>query len=245
MGFLIFRGVGTEGSESIVGSGNVLTGVAVSKMPDHKKASKRTTDYYVKGRDGVLHIDEGFDNYDIKATLVLLNASASARWLVNAWADGTGKLISSDDLTKAYKASVFDEVAWKRYPGNDGGFFDTATITFNCEPFLYEASDSVIILTQTQSIINPGSADAFPLIKVLSIADGTVEMNISGTGIAIDNMVAGVPVFIDCANGYVYSSDGAGKEMRGNIPMFNLGENHIVLGTNLASLTITPHWRWV
>ena len=51
MAYLIFRGVGTEGSASIVGANNVLTNVYVSKMPSHKKASMRHTEYYVKGRD--------------------------------------------------------------------------------------------------------------------------------------------------------------------------------------------------
>lgn len=242
--FLIFRGAGTEGSADIVGAANVLSNVFVNKMPNHKKAAMRQTEYHVKGRDGDLHVNEGYENFDITVTLILINATASTRLLVNAWADGTGKLITSDDLTKAYKATVSEEVTWERYPGN-GGFYDTATIIFNCDPFMYESVDTVNVLTSSQSLLNPGSADAYPLIKVEAAADGDVSMTINGTPITISGMTASVPVFIDCANGYVYTPSGAAKTMQGNIPHFDLGSNAISFGSNLARLTITPHWRWV
>lgn len=244
MSYVIFRGVGTEGSADVVGSGNVLSNVYVSKMPDHHKAAMRQTEYHVKGRDGDLHVNEGYENFDLTLKLVLINASASTRQLVNAWADGTGKLITSDDLTKAYKATVADEVEWNRIKAN-GGYYDTATITFNCDPFMYEAVDSVIALTSSQALLNPGSADAFPLIKVEAASDGDVSMTIAGTPITISGMTTSVPVFIDCANGYVYTPNGAAKTMTGNIPYFDLGSNSISFGSNLARLTITPHWRWV
>lgn len=244
MGYVIFRGIGTEGSADAVGAANVLSNVFVSSMPGHRKAAMRQTEYHVKGRDGDLHVNEGFENFDITLVLVLMNATASTRQLVNAWADGTGKLITSDDLTKAYKATVAEEVTWERYPGN-GGFYDTATIIFNCDPFMYEAVDTVLTLTASQSILNPGSADAFPLIKVECTADGDVDMTIAGSYIEIEGMVATDPIFIDCANGYIYSASGSAKSITGDIPFFDLGTSSIVFGSNLAKLTITPHWRWV
>lgn len=231
MGYVIFRGVSTQS----------LTGVYVSKMPSHKKAAMRNTEYYVKGRDGALHVDEGYENFDVILSLVLINAPASTRQVVNAWADGTGKLITSDDLTKAYKASVKDEVEWTRVQANDG-FYDTATITFSCQPCMYEATDSVIEMTTSQAIINPGSADAYPLIKVEG--SGDVTFSVAGDEISIDDMVSGTPVFIDCENGYVYTPEGA-TTMTGEIPVLPMGSSNIVIGNNITKLTITPHWRWV
>lgn len=278
MGYLIFRGAST----------NNLPNVYVSQMPDHRKARLRYTEYYVKGRDGALHVNEGYANYDLKVVLVMVNASAETRQLVNAWADGTGKLITSDDLTLAYNATVTDEVKWSRvkaatvvddfdaaktygvgdfvkYDGtvyqftanHNGawsagdvtpiyylinGFFDTATITFNCQPFMVEATDSEITMTGTGTVNNPGSAVAFPKIQVNGAGD--VTFTFSGQEIAIDGMTYGVPVFIDCENGYVYTEEGA-TTMRGEIPMLEIGTNTIIFGENLTSLVITPHWRWI
>lgn len=104
MGYLIFRGVSTQNLPNIV----------VQMMPSHKKAAKRMTEYAVSGRDGILHHDEGFDNVDISCRLMMLNAPAEARQIINAWADGTGKLISSDDLSRCWNATVKDEIDFYR-----------------------------------------------------------------------------------------------------------------------------------
>ena len=232
MGYLIFRGVSTQSLENVY----------VSVMPSHKKASMRFTEYYVKGRDGALHVDEGFANFDLNVQLVCVKASVTTRQIVNAWADGTGKLISSDDLTKAYKATVKEEVEWTRVAAN-GGYYDTAQIIFNCQPCMYEAVDTVTEFTEDGAILNPGSADAFPLIAVEG--NGNTTVTIAGSEITIEEMTPGIPVYIDCENGYVYTSSGA-TEMRGELPYFPVGEQStILLGEGATKVTITPHWRWV
>lgn len=229
--YLIFRNVSTAS----------LSGIEVARFPSHKKASMRNTEYYVKGRDGALHVDEGYANFDIQAVLFLNDASAANRQVVNAWADGTGKLISSDDPTLAYEASVKKEVEWKRTKGNSG-YFDTAKITFSCQPGMVEAVESVIEITSSQSILNPGSMEAFPLIKVEG--SGDVTFSIAGYEISIADMTAGTPVWIDCANGYVYTEDGP-TTMTGEIPVLPLGSSNVVLDENITKLTVTPHWRWI
>ena len=231
MGYLIFRGVSTED----------LGNVYVSRMPSHKKASVRMTEYYVKGRDGALHVNEGYANFDIQVTLVLLNADAEKRQIVNAWADGTGKLITSDDLTKAYKATVVEGAEWTRVEANDG-FYDSANITFNCEPFMYEAEETAAVFTESGTLTNPGSATAFPLIKVEG--SGDVSFVFAGSTIRINGVTSGVPVFIDCENGYVYTASGAAT-MVGDIPELGLGSNYVVFGSGVSRITVNPHWRWV
>lgn len=229
MGYLIFRGVSTES----------LPNVYVSRMPSHKKASMRFTEYYVKGRDGALHVDEGFSNYDIGVKLALINATAYTRQLVNAWADGTGKLITSDDLTLAYRATVKDEIQWERVKAN-AGYYDMASIVFNCQPGMYEAVDSQITVTETGTIVNPGSATAFPLIQVNGSGDCVFTIN--GTEISISGVSD--PVYIDCETGYVYTASGAAT-MTGDFPELGLGTNAIGITSGVSSLVITPHWRWV
>ena len=231
MGYLIFRGVSTES----------LTDVYVSRMPSHKKGAMRYAEYYVKGRDGALHVDEGYENFELTATLVLVNADVEKRYIVNAWADGTGKLISSDDLTREYQASVKSGVEWQRTPGNSG-FYDTATITFTCQPYMVEAVDSQVTLDATGSLLNPGSMVSYPLIQVNG--SGDAEFAVNGSIIQIDDMTSGVPVYIDCQNGYVYTASGA-TSIRGDIPFFEMGTNTVTITSGITSLVITPHWRWI
>ena len=277
MGFLIFRGVSTES----------LTNVYVAKMPSHKKAGMRYSEYYVKGRDGALHVDEGYENFDLVVTLVLLNASADTRYTVNAWADGTGKLVTSDDPTRAYKASVKSGIEWQRVKAQSvvdpfdqtetyaigdivrngnivykflsahsgawdsgdvttipipNGFFDLAVITFNCQPMMVEAVDSQVTFTASGTLLNPGSAVAYPLITVNGSGDAVFSIN--GNEIQIDDMVSGTAVNIDCENGYVYTASGA-TSIRGEIPYLDFGTNTVTITSGVTSLVITPHWRWV
>ena len=236
MAYIIFRDVSTES----------LQGVKVGKMPDHRKAKMRMTEYYVKGRDGALHVDEGFSNFTLQATLVLINGEAFSRQIVNAWADGTGKLILSDQLNYAYRASVKDEIRWNRVPGNvvngELRFFDTAQISFDCEPYMYEAVESVYVLTETGGLLNPGSAESIPKIVVEGQGDTTFSVN--GEEITISGMTSGVPVTIDCETGYVYTPSGA-TTITGGFPVLGIGVNNINIETPGTVLTITPHWRWV
>ena len=231
MGYLIFRGVSTES----------LGDVYVSRMPDHRKASKRFAEYYVKGRDGALHVDEGFATFTLSVTLILLGANVNARQIVNAWADGTGKLISSDDLNHAYEASVLDEIQWSRAKYGEK-FCDTATIKFVCQPYMVESVDSVLTFTATGDILNPGSATALPLITVEGEGDSTVT--VAGTEMTIASMTPGVPVNIDCANGYVWTASGA-TSITGGFPELPMGASSVVFGSGVTKVTITPHWRWV
>lgn len=231
MSFLIFRGVSTMD----------LPNVYISKMPSHKKASMRYTEFYVNGRDGALHIDEGLSNYEITATLVLVDGDASVRQMVNAWASGSGKLITSDDLSKCYKAAVRKEVRWTRTLGNRG-YFDTAQITWDCDPYMYESNETPIVLTASGNIVNPGTAKAIPLLVLEG--SGNCSVTMGGTTFSISNVSSGVPVTLDCENGYAFAASGA-MMMTGNFPEIPVGTSAVTLGSGVTKLTITPHWRWI
>ena len=265
-----------------------LGDVVISRMPSHKKAAMRYSEYYVKGRDGALHVDEGMSNFDLQLRVVLISGNAKLRQLVNAWADGTGKLITTDDQTLAYQASVKEEIAWTRVAAHQfvaafsatktyavgdfckyngqvyrckvahtgawnashfeeanyiaNGLFDTADITFNCEPCMVEAVDSQITVTASGTIQNPGSAEAYPLIQVNG--SGDAEFTINGTTVQIDDMTANVPVYLDCGAGFVYTAEGA-TTMTGDFPVLAMGNNTVTITSGVTSLVITPHWRWV
>jgi phage-related protein len=231
--WISFRGVSTAS----------MTGVIVAKMPSHKKAQMRYTEYMVKGRDGVLHTDDGFDTVDLTCRLLLQNQPSTHRQLIDAWADGTGRLITSDDSTRAYIASVLREIQWTRDEGNNG-FWDTAEITFTCQPIMREAVESTSTFTSSGSIINLGNVDALPLIKVTG--SGTCVFSVAGTEVTLTNVASNKPVFIDCENGYVYTESGAAT-MQGEFPVIPVSSTAqaVTLTSGVTKLEITPRWGWV
>lgn len=228
---LIFRGISASS-----------LGLIVTKMPDHAKAAMRNTSYNLPGRDGELHVNEGFGAIDITVRVSAWEANASIRQTINAWADGTGKLISSDDLTKCWMASVIDEILFTRRSHHNGKYYDEAEIVFRCQPYMKESTESTLTITQSTQIANLGDAVALPLIKVTG--SGTCVFTIGGETIRLTGVQSNTPVYIDSESGYVYTDNG-NSVMEGNFPTIPVGNSQVTITSGVTQLLITPRWRWV
>ena len=229
--YVSFRGVSTAS----------MTGIIIAQMPSHRKAGQRYVEYKIPARDGSLHMMEGYEPFDTVCKLRLIKQDATAHQTINAWADGTGKLITSDDPSKCWQAMVRDEIVWTRdYAA--GKFFDTANIVFHCQPFMHETTESTQTFAATGNIINLGNVVSLPLIQVNG--NGTCSLTVGGEEITLTGVVSGTPVFIDCDAAYVYTSAGM-TTMTGHFPKIPLGTSQIVVGSGVTSLVITPRWGWV
>lgn len=213
--------------------------VAKGGMPSHKKAKQRYTEYEIPGRNGAVHILDGYSPYDLKAVLMMLDATASMRQAINAWADGTGELYTSDDVTRVWKASVLREVQYGRQEYN-GFLYDTATITFRCQPIMRERTPQVITLTAAGTLTNLGNVEAYP--KIIVKGEGECTVQIGDTAITLQGVTS--PVTIDCEAGYMYSTDG-NVTMVGEFPVLDLGETDVSFGGGCTGLEITPNWGWI
>ena len=250
MGWLSFNGISTQ----------EIPGVEVSVMPSHKRAEMRYTEFYVNGRDGALHIDNGLSNMELKAKLVVMDAPAETRQVVNAWLRGSGKLILSDDPTKCYRASVRSEVRWSRVPGNQG-YFDTVDVSFDCEPYMYETVETPLILDQYDEqtpvnmiadVYNPGSDVALPLIEIEGYGGASVEIRRSKTDPIITKLtITGIPAYwidkvhLDCESGYAYSEGNASLTLTGDFPEIPVGNSVIIFSSDVLRAKILWHWRWI
>lgn len=228
MGYISFRGVR---SDSI--------GLMIEKMPSHKRAEARHTEYEIPGRDGVLHVLDGYNAFDMQVIVTMINADASLRQTVNAWADGTGNLFTSDDTSKCYRASALKEVAYTRRKYG-GKYYDTAKITFRCQPFMYETMPKVYTFTQSGTIVNLGNYPSLPLIKVTG--SGDCSFSIGGQSVVLTGVTR--PVLLDCEAGYAYTENGA-VTMQGNFPEIALNDSAVEIGSNITSLEIQGNWRWL
>lgn len=230
MAYISFRGVK---SDSI--------GLMIEKMPSHKRAEVRNTEYEIPGRDGALHIAEGYAAFDLQATVTAINADAGIRQTVNAWADGTGLLFTSDDTSKCYKASALKEVVYTRRKYG-GKFYDTAKITWRCQPFMVEPAPKVYTFTQSGTIVNLGNMPSLPLITVTG--SGECAFSIGGQAVTLSGVSAAAPVTLDCEAGYVYTASGAAA-MSGAFPEIPLGSAAVTVGANITQLKIQGNWRWL
>ena len=228
MNYISFRGVRSDD-----------LGLLIAKMPSHKRARVRQTEYDVPGRDGALHTIDGYGAFDLEVTVTMLNAEASLRQAVNAWADGTGDLFTSDDTGKCFRASVFDEVKYGRRKWG-GKFCDTAKITFRCQPFMYETTPKIYTYTQSGIIVNLGNIPSLPLITVTG--SGDCSFSIGGRSVTLTGVSS--PVMLDCEAGYASTENGA-VTMNGSFPEIGLNDSEVVLGENVEKLEIKGNWRWL
>ena len=229
--YLIFRGTSTE-----------TLGLYVTEMPSHKKASMRVTKYNLAGRDGELHVQEGLNAYDLPVKVSMWDMTANNRQVITAWADGTGKLISSDDLTRCWDASVIDEITFTRKRMSNGHFMDEATIRFHCQPYMRESVESSYVFTDDGNILNLGNVESLPLIKVTG--SGNCGLAIGDQQISLTGVQTSHPVFIDSEAGYVYTDSG-NATMVGNFPVIGYGTTSVTLTGGTTRLDITPRWGWV
>lgn len=228
MNYISFRNVRTDS-----------LGLYVASMPSHKKAKQRYTEYDIPGRNGAVHILDGYGPYDLKAVVIMQDASADMRQVINAWADGTGDLYTSDDTSRVWNASVLKEVQYAR-KWISGKFFDTATVTFHCQPIMRERVPTVLSFTTAGTLINAGNVEAHPTIIVKGTGDCTVT--IGTETITLQGLTGDVT--IDSEAGYVYSASGA-VAMQGEFPVIPLGNTPISFGGGVTSLVVTPNWGWI
>ena len=230
MTYVSFRGVRTDDLGLYIAKGG---------MPAHKKGKMRHTAYNIPGRDGAVHIHDGYSPFDCKVKLQLVNADAQMRQIVNAWADGTGDLYSSDDTSKVWKASVLKEVKFTR-ACFAGKMYDTAEITFRCQPVQRERVPRVITLTGAGTLSNLGNVVSQP--KIIAKGSGDCTLKVGNQTISLSGVTEDVT--IDSETGYVHTASGA-VAMTGDFPELGLGDTAVSFGGGVKSLEITPNWGWV
>ena len=125
-----------------------------------------------------------------------------------------------------------------------------ATITFNCEPFLYQVRGREELSYQTGvssiALTNPEEWNALPILKVTGSGAFTISVNSNSFEITLN----GTQITIDKPNEDVYYTN-TGISCNDKIsalalPYFQPGENIIAIstesGTNF-SMSIIPNWR--
>lgn len=230
MSYVSFRGVRTDDLGLYIAKGGMIA---------HKKGKLRHIAYDIPGRNGAVHVIDGYSPFDAKLVLQMVDAQAQIRHIVNAWADGTGDLYTSDDTTRVWKASVLKEVKYTRTCYH-GKVYDQAEVTFRCQPIMRERTPEVVTLTGAGTLSNNGNVIAQPKIVVKGSGDCTVT--VGGETITLEGVTEDVT--IDTEAGYVYSASGA-LTMKGEFPTLGLGDTAVSFGGGVTSLEITPNWGWI
>lgn len=228
MNWISFRGVRTDD-----------LGLLIAQMPNPFKAEQRMTEYEIPGRDGAVHIADGYRPFDLTVTLTMLRQDARMRQTINAWADGTGQLVTSDQPDLYYTATVQKAVTYERRAYN-GAYYDTARVVFRCQPIMHETNPRKYTFTGSGRLINIGTVKALPTVTITGSGDCSLMIGVQE--ITLHNV--DMPVTIDCGAGYVHTATG-GAEMEGEFFEIPLGLSPVTLGGGTQRVVIEPNWGWL
>ena len=149
------------------------------------KAPKRYEEIVVDGRHGSSHHSLGYSAVDIALTMYLTNPDKLDE--VFEWLSGTGELSYKGRTTQVTFLDGF-------YPERKIGM-DIVDIPLRRQPFWYKKEDPYVAVTT--NIVNEGTTEAQPLIKLTKGTTQVVEFKINDVHFKYDFKTES-QVIIDC-----------------------------------------------
>ncbi len=224
-----------------------VMGVVVTNLPPIIRPKERVLEKVATGRPGAYHFTEGEDIYDsyAKPCQCYLRPSASKDAFL-AWLRGGGRVVFSNEPTKAYIARVDNQISLDKLLANYE--HRSFTAPFVVEPFKYQAvADADIERTVSgQSITNPGTVASKPIIKVEG--SGDITLTVGGVYIELNDISGGI--IIDCTLPDCFNLDKTAlinNQVTGNFSLISLpaGVSSVHWTGSVTKVTITPNWRWL
>lgn len=243
------RAIGTQNAWfSFKGIRNDSLDVRMVSMPTRPHPARKGELINVPGADGKLFIDEGV--YDrILVTLKVIAADNANIDEISAWLSGEGNLIFGDEPERAYRARITKE--YSRTNVNPRLRGQTFTVSFDCEPYRYEANPAgpILISESPGEITNPGTVPSAPLIRVNCTGAGSLMI---GNATMLVNDI-GEYVMIDCDAKIAYSGEGtaadpmylATQKVTGEWLAIAPGKQFVSFTGDIKSVEILPRWRWL
>lgn len=213
-------------------------------MPAEAAPKRRIETIKIPGRSGDLHVDE--NAYDSVTLTAVLNLAGRADVrAVMAWLDGRGDLVLSDSAQYRRKAVVIDGVPFKRRRLHNGEQYDSFTVKFDCDPFLYQVDPQATPLYEPFTLVNQGALPAEPLLRVYG--RGNVVLAVGDVSVTLTDLSGAVA--IDCDAKLAYTI-GANTPVAITLndekwPVLGLGGTRISWSGQVEKVIVEPNWRWL
>lgn len=221
---------------------DTITGLIISELPPISKPKMKTTITKIDGRDGDIIEELGYESYT-KSIKVGLSKNYNIDEVIKYFT-GSGDLIMSNEPDKAYKCQIIEKVDYNKLLR-----FKIATVKFYTQPFKYKKDEPKAILNidgeTSMTVDNIGLEKSKPIIKLTG--SGTVAIQLNGT--TVFNYIFPeneTEVIVDSIQEEAYLNGFyKNRNMTGEFPILEVGENTISWSGNLTKIEIEPKSRWL
>ena len=154
---------------------NELTGLLVSSLPPISKPLMRTQIETIDGRDGDIVTNLGYSAYDKQMEIGLYGDYDIDEIIAFFASEGT--VTFSNEPDKYYHYTIVDQIDFERLVR-----YRKATVTFHCQPYKYDATETEIDFTNTITedtepyIFRANQHDA-NMMKLRGVVGGTIAWN--------------------------------------------------------------------
>ena len=208
----------------------------INALPSVFKAKKDINIIEVPGRDGFLTEDLGSYRGIIKSVECTIKDLSQIDYICS-WLTGSGDIVFSNELTKKYKTVIINQIEFEKVFVN----FHSFIIQFECQPHKYNLLNDIITLTTSpQTIVNSGSVNSRPMIKVFGA--GAITLTINSKVVTLTNIVDYVTIdseMMDCYKDTLLKNN----DMNGEFPELIPGNNTISWVGTVTKIEITPNFR--
>ena len=218
-----------------------IKGLLISELPPITKPNMRVKETVIDGVDGSIIEEMGYESYD-KSVVIGLKIGADVD-KISEFFTGSGEVVFSNEPDRYYTARVIKNIDYARMLR-----YRVAVVTFRVQPFKYDRVEVARQATseRTSMIVeNLGNHTAKPIITIKG--SGTVYLTLNGNAICNYTFPSGEnTVVLDSEKQDAYL-DGTlkNRNMSGDFPIFQKGNNTISWSGTVTSITITKYSRWL
>ena len=214
--------------------------LGITKLPSIFKAEKDINFIEIEGRDGVLTQDLGSYRSVVKTVECIITDLTQIDYICS-WLSGGGEVIFSNEPTRKYKATIKNQIEFTQLVSTYD--YHNFLIQFECQPHKYSLSNDIITLTTTpQTILNSGSANSRPIIKVFGT--GAITLTINSKVVTLTNIVDYIIIDSDLMDAYK-DTQIMNNYMSGEFPELIPGNNTISWTGTVTKVEITLNSRWL
>lgn len=207
--------------------------IKVISLPPITQTTERVNEINIDGMDG--HLTE-LNGYEGETKTIEADYFGSNPSKLYNWLKGSGEVIFGNQADRYYKARISNKIPFSEYIKNQ---IYTFLIEFRCQPFGYLLEGKEPIELTTSTTLNNNKATHISLPVITIYGTGACSFTINNRTFNITEI--GTSITIDSEIEEVYN--GKGRQMIGDFPYLDVGENVISFTGNVTKISIVPNWR--